>query len=125
VRNFNDWGLPGETTWEHRNESGSEVLDLSRPARFVGDGTPFGPSALRDELDRLCAAQVGIRNHQLNRSAFAVAQIVAGGELLEDVALSSLLATGLGLNESDSRQTIEGAFVAGFRHPRCAPHRMR
>lgn len=94
---------------------------------FDGDGTPYGLAVLREELDRVRAAQVGTRNHQLNRSAFALARLVAGGELLESAARSSLLGTALaiGLDEPESRQTIDSAFAAGRVLPRVAPHRLR
>ena len=96
-------------------------------ASFEGDGTAYGLAVLRDELDRLRAAQVGTRNHELNRAAFVLAQLVAGGELLESAARSSLLTVGLavGLDEPESRQTIDSAFAAGLRKPRVAPHRLK
>jgi hypothetical protein len=102
-------------------------LEVVRPADFNGDGTPYGLAVLRDELNRLCAAQVGTRNHQLNRSAFAVAQIVAAGELSEGVARSALLTSArtIGLDEWESRQTINSGFAAGIRRPRRAPFRLR
>lgn len=92
-----------------------------------GSGTPYGLAVLEDELDRLRAAQVGTRNHQLNRSAFALAQLVAGGELLEPPVRASLLhtAVAIGLDQPESRQTIDSAFDAGLRVPRVAPHRLR
>lgn len=102
------------------------ALDDVAGAHFDGDGTPFGLAVLRDELDRVRAAQVGTRNHQLNRSAFALAQLVAGGELLEPVTRSPLLGVGLaiGLDEAESRQTIDSAFGAGMQQPRVARHRL-
>lgn len=101
-------------------------LDGVVRADFEGDGARYGLAVLRDEMDRLRAAGVGSRNHQLNRSAFVLAQLVAGGELLETAARSSALATALviGLSEPESRQTIDRAFTAGLRSPRVAPHRM-
>jgi hypothetical protein len=103
------------------------ALDDVAGTDFTGDGTPYGLAVMRDELDRVRAAQVGTRNHQLNRSAFALARLVAGGELLESVARSSLLGVSLaiGLDEPESRQTIDSAFDAGLRQPRVAPHRLR
>lgn len=94
---------------------------------FDGDGTPYGLAVFGDELGRVRAAQVGTRNHQLNRSGFAIARLVAGGELLETPARSALLgvALAIGLDEPESRQTIDSAFDAGLRQPRVAPHRMR
>ncbi len=97
------------------------------PAGFDGDGTHYGLAVLRDELDGLRAAKVGTRNHRLNRSTFVLAQLVAGGELLESPVRASLLgrALAIGLDEPESRQTIDSAFDAGIRQPRVAPHRMR
>lgn len=99
--------------------------DVTGVVEFEGDGTPYGLAVLRDELDRLRAAQVGARNHQLNRSAFSLAQLVAGGELLEGPARSAVLgvALAIGLDEPEARQTIDSAFDAGLRLPRVAPHR--
>lgn len=101
-------------------------LDGVASADFDGDGTRYGLAVLRDEMDRLRAAGVGSRNHQLNRSAFSLARLVAGGELLESAARASALATAIaiGLSEPESRQTIDSAFEAGSRRPRVAPHRM-
>ena len=95
------------------------------PAHFEGDGTPYGLAVLRNELGRLRAAQVGTRNHQLNRSAFILAQLVAGGELRESAVRPALIGAALriGLEELEARQTINSAFRAGRRQPRVAPTR--
>lgn len=95
-------------------------------ARFHGDGTAYGVAVLQGELRDLREATVGRRNHCLNRAAFVVAQVVAGGELLESAARSSLLAmaTAIGLDEAEAVQTFDSAFAAGARSPRCAPHRL-
>jgi hypothetical protein len=96
-------------------------------AEVCGDGTAYGLAVFRYELDRLNAAQAGTRNHQLNRSAFALAQLVAGGELIEKLARAGLLgaAMDIGLEEAEALQTIDSAFDAGTRSPRVAPHRIR
>ena len=93
---------------------------------FDGDGTPYGLAVLADEILRLQAAQPGTRNHELNRCAFVLAQLVAGGELLETPVRSTLVAIGtsLGLDEPECRQTIDSGFDAGTRSPRVAPHRL-
>ncbi len=113
--------------WLKQPERTYVALEDVKATDFNGDGTPYGLAVLRDELDRVRAAQVGTRNHQLNRSAFALARLVAGGELLESAARSSLLDVSLaiGLDEPESRQTIDSAFDAGLRQPRVAPHRVR
>ncbi len=111
--------------WLKQPERVHVALDDVAAADFDGDGTPYGLAVLRDELDWVRAAQVGTRNHELNRSAFVLARLVAGGELLEAATRSVLLETALaiGLDEAESRQTIDSAFAAGARSPRCAPHR--
>lgn len=98
------------------------------PPRFAeGEGTPYGLAALDGALISLRCAPIGQRNHTLNREAFSLAQLVAGGELLEAAARSALLgvALAIGLDESESRQTLDSAFDAGLRLPRVAPHRMK
>lgn len=112
--------------WLKQPERVYVALDDVAGTDFDGDGSRYGLAVLRDELDGVRAAQVGTRNHQLNRSAFALARLVAGGELLESAARSSLLGTALaiGLDEPESRQTIDSAFGAGFCRPRVAPHRI-
>lgn len=114
-------------SWLRQPERSYVALDDVAGASFEGDGTAYGLAVLRDELDRVHAAQVGTRNHELNRSAFVLAQLVAGGELLESAATSSLLGAALkiGLDEPESRQTIDSAFAAGLRKPRVAPHRVQ
>lgn len=96
------------------------------PADYTGNGSAYGLYVLGAELAQLRAAVPGTRNHALNRSAFAVAQVVAGGELDEHHARSELLTTALsiGLPEPESRQTLDSAFRAGARDPRSAPHRL-
>ena len=112
--------------WLKRPQRTYVALGDVADASFEGDGSAYGLAVLRDELGRLRAAQVGTRNHELNRSAFVIAQLVAGGELLETAVRSSLLgaALGIGLDEAESRQTIDSAFDAGLRKPRVAPHRV-
>lgn len=119
--------LAATPQWLQQPERSYAPVDVAAPASFEGDGTPYGLAVLRDELDNLRTAQAGTRNHQLNRCGFALAQLVAGGELLETAARSSLLASALaiGLDQPESRQTIDRAFDAGLRQPRCAPHRVK
>ena len=95
------------------------------PADYTGNGSAYGLAVLEGELSNLRAAGPGTRNHALNRSAFAVGQVVAGGELDESHARAELLSTGLaiGLPEPEVRQTLESGFSAGLREPRSAPHR--
>ena len=66
---------------------------------------------------------MGTRSHQLNRGPSFWAQLVAGGELLEmsvrDAVLSTALA--IGLDEAESRRTIDSAFIAGLQNAQSRP----
>jgi hypothetical protein len=109
--------------WLKQPERTYVELEMSRPARLEVTG-PYGLTMLRDELHRVRAAQVGARNHRLNRSAFAVAQLIAGGNcwraLHERV---SCRPRSLSDWTSPSRaRRSDSAFRAGLRQPRCAPH---
>lgn len=89
---------------------------------FTGDGTPYGLAALRDEIDVLARTPKGSRNDQLNRAAFALGQLVAGGELAEALARSSLEGTAalVGLTPQETRSTIQSGLSAGMDEPRSA-----
>lgn len=116
---------PAPSWLEHQLEAAP--VRATQPPSFDGDGSAYGLAVLRDELQRLRSARVGTRNHQLNRSGFALARLVAGGELSESAAREELLVTAIaiGLDDPEARQTIDSAFAAGSRSPRCAPHRLR
>lgn len=84
------------------------------------ESSPYGLAALRSEIEILLRTPVGRRNNQLNRSAFAIAQLVAGGELMGSPTRSALMAAALdvGLYDIESCRTIASAFEAGLRQPR-------
>src|SRR5262249_60222668 len=82
---------------------------------------------LKDECDALAAAPKGTRNEALNRAAFSLFQLVAGGGLDEDVVRERLFAAAeaCGLVPEDGEAagpaTIEGGAKAGREQPRPAP----
>jgi hypothetical protein len=86
----------------------------------VRDGGAWAQAALDREASAVRAAQVGERNTALNRSAFSLGQIVAGGALnraeVERVLVES--AVGSGLTEREARATIASGMRAGAQHPR-------
>lgn len=90
---------------------------------FEGDGTPYGLAALESEIDLLARAAEGSRNDQLNRSAFALGQLIAGGELAEGPARAALEQIGshIGLDEREVRATIESGLRGGQLEPRRRP----
>lgn len=86
------------------------------------DGTPYGLAALEREMGRLLAAPEGERNNALNRAAFNMAQIAAGGEISRKRAITDLatVAPRIGLSVEEARDTIESGWTAGLRVPRQA-----
>jgi Bifunctional DNA primase/polymerase, N-terminal/AAA domain len=86
------------------------------------EGTPYGLAALEREMGRLLAAPEGERNNALNRAAFNMAQIAAGGEISRKRAINDLatVAPRIGLSVEEARGTIESGWTAGLRVPRQA-----
>ena len=106
-------------------------VDAFDPARAsTGRGIGYGRAALEDELERVRQAprpipgvQSGGRNHQLFKSAAALAELVAGGELAEYEVTSALIqvAREVGLEEHELHATIRSGMSKGPHHPRSAP----
>jgi putative DNA primase/helicase len=80
----------------------------------------FGLVAIDRETGRIVHAPVGERNHQLNRSAFSLGQLVAGGELNEQDVIEELHDAAFqgGLDEREILPTIYSGLNAGKRYPR-------
>lgn len=97
--------------------------DRASVSNEVKTGTNYGQAALASELVRLSAAVEGERNDTLNRSAFSLGSLVAGGELdkhqVEAVLLSAAIS--IGLTELEARATIKSGMDAGTLEPRMAP----
>lgn len=85
----------------------------------------YGQRALESECGRMALARDGDRNNQLNASAFAIGQLVAGGALEEDKALAelALAAARAGLDDEEIERTMRSGFDAGMLEPRSAPDR--
>lgn len=98
-------------------------LSQQAVARFpidTGGANAWAEKALQQELASLLAAPEGQRNGTLNRCAFNLGQIVAGGSLTEDMvkARMSAAAVGIGLDPAETATTIESGFQAGIQTPR-------
>lgn len=83
----------------------------------------YGMAALRRECDLLRACGEGTRNINLNRTAFRMAQLAAGGELEPEPARCEVLRAALqaGLGEWEALRTLQSGWAAGVRFPRRAP----
>lgn len=88
-----------------------------------GGGSPYGMAAIAAETEAVRRLVEGQRNHGLNRAAFSLGTLVAGGELAEDLVHRELLAAALavGLGELEARRTIRSGLRAGVAVPRQAP----
>lgn len=84
------------------------------------DATPWGRAALAAELGRVGASTPGGRNDTLNRAAFSLGQLVAGGHLRDSSVRAALLAAGLscGLSHREVQGTVASGLRAGGRFPR-------
>jgi hypothetical protein len=91
------------------------------PVRNHSSGnTPYGQRALAGEITAVAMAVEGTRNDQLNRSAFNLGQLIAGGQLDMGTVKAALrgAALGTGLKDSESEKTIESGITSGMQSPR-------
>ena len=82
--------------------------------------TPYGRSALDRELTILRNSQEGSRNDQLNRSAHALGQLAAGGQIDAAETKSALhhAALSIGLEADEIERTLESGWRTGSLAPR-------
>lgn len=87
------------------------------------DGTPYGMAALRNGLTELREAGEGGRHETLNKVAFSLAMLSAGGELDPDKTCEAVLdvAVDIGLDEADAVDVLRRGWFAGEKQPRSAP----
>jgi hypothetical protein len=86
-------------------------------------GTPYGEAALRNGLAELRGAGDGGRHETLNKVAFALGMLSAGGELNGDKTCEAILdvAVDIGLDEADAVDVLRRGWFAGMKQPRSAP----
>jgi hypothetical protein len=80
----------------------------------------WAEAALVNEVAILRSSVPGHRNDSLNRAAFSLGQLVAGGHLDEHDVIERLTraATDVGLSAREIRSTIASGLHAGAEHPR-------
>ena len=90
-----------------------------------GERRAYGRAALEREVARVALAPVGERNNALNRAAFSLGQLVAGGELQEAEVVGALsgIAKLKGLTDSEIVASIRSGLEAGKGDPRKAPEK--
>lgn len=96
------------------------AASAAKPAAKV---RPYAASALEREAGRVITADPGARNDALNQAAFALGQLVAGGELDRAEVEAALTRAGLavGLDTKEIAKTIKSGMEAGAKEPRTAP----
>ena len=96
---------------------------MARPSVSPGG---YGGAALRGEAEVLAAAVPGTRNAQLNRSAFALGQLVAAGVLAENIVTEMLrqAARQNGLAADDGARRCEATIRSGLRAGMANPRRV-
>ena len=100
----------------------------ARPATAQVTGTDrvherYVKAAIKKELDKLRATPKGDRNNQLNKSSYALGQLVGAGVLNPAQVESELIAAAqsLGLSEAEATRTMRSGLEAGEREPRQLP----
>lgn len=83
--------------------------------------TPYVAAIYAAELEAVRTAPFAARRRQLQRSAYTLARIVAGGALPSDHVRDSLGAAANDLRPADVAETIETAFRKGLANPRILP----
>lgn len=81
----------------------------------------YGEKAMREEIDELARTIEGGRNHALNRAAFALGQLYAGGCIanIDDMTDTVVnIALAIGLDVGEVRATFHSGFSAGQTSPR-------
>ena len=109
--------------WLAPTEQAPRTAPASSPVP-PGSSSPYGLAALSGELEELQSTPVGTRNHMLNRCAFRLGRLVAGGELNESEVVGALQSQALsrGLSPREIERTISSGLEAGRRQPRSRPH---
>ena len=84
-------------------------------------GTPYGEASLRNALQEL--TDTDTRHETLNKVAFSLGMLSAGGELDPDKTCEELLSTAIliGLDEEDAVDVLRRGWHAGLKQPRSAP----
>src|SRR4029453_17692066 len=99
----------------------------SRASSSKGGSKAYGAAALHHAVEAVRAATPGGRNVTLNREAYGIGQLVAGGVIDETEARDALRAAAVeaGLEAGEIERTLDGAFRAGAKEPRTGPAEAR
>lgn len=118
-----DLGLQWATP-EQRVAALPDRIALEKAAAPAFDShrcTPYVRSIYAAELEAVRTAPAAARRRQLERSAYTLARIVAGGALPADHVREGLAAASADLPGKEAAAIIETAFRKGFANPRNLP----
>lgn len=98
----------------------SRPAPMAAPLLNMAGATSYALAALNDECARVATAVEGTRNDTLNRAAFNMAQLVAGGQLPPAMVVDQLTFAGRanGLDDVEILRTLQSALPAGEKMPR-------
>ena len=94
-----------------------------QPKAYSGKLRTYTKAALEGEVEKVRTAPEGLRNDTLNRAAFSIGQLVAGGEIDATIATTALhdAATAAGLPGAEASRTIQSGLDGGSKEPRQVP----
>lgn len=97
-------------------------IDMSALATAAA-GLGYAQTALVREAAQVRVAPEGARNDTLNKAAFNLGQLVAGGQLSADAVRAELVPAALiaGLPEREALATVANGLAGGAKSPRTAP----
>lgn len=103
----------------------ADTTPTTAPAPPASATSAYGKAALDAEAIAVADTALGERNDRLNKAAFAVGQLVAGGEITKADAEAVLLnaATACGLERAEAQKTIRSGMTSGAADPRSAPEK--
>lgn len=90
------------------------------PARGAWEATAYAQAALNAEQAQIAMAPEGTRNDTLNRAAFNLGQLVAGGQISVEQVTTALTHAGIaaGLEPREIANTLRSGLSEGSRHAR-------
>jgi hypothetical protein len=98
-----------------RSISERALATITAPGRELANPDAYGRAALEREIAMLSAVPPGSRNHALNRCAFRLFQLVAGGELNASTVEQRLIAAceANGLLQDDGERAVRRTIASG------------